>query len=89
VTGSRDIDGALEEVLAAYASAWCVDQCATLLPAIEGTASERLSMLKGAYGSPLGRAFVAQFPDPATWPQGFQNLVTALRPPVGPGKPNG
>lgn len=81
-TGDREIDGALETVLADSDPDWCDAQCEALLPTVEGTAGECLTQLKGTYGGPLGRSFVEQFPDPALWPQGFQDLVAALRPVV-------
>lgn len=81
-TGDEAADGTLEEILVAHDEEWVLEQCEALLPSITGTALARLKQLKGTYGGPLGRAFVARFSDPADWPTGFQQLVNALAPPI-------
>lgn len=78
-TGDENVDGTLEEVLVELSEAWVLEQCERLLPAVTGTALERLKQLKGTYGGPIGRAFVDRFPDEAGWPRGLQHLVNALR----------
>jgi len=79
-TGDSSIDGALEEVLTTFNEDWVVECCKEHLSAVEGSGLERLKRLKGTYGSSLGRSFVQRFPDPASWPQGFQDLLDALSP---------
>jgi hypothetical protein len=78
-TGHRNQDGALDDILAALDPEWVVQQCEILLPVVQGTALERLKILKGTYGGPLGRSFIERFPDTNTWPVGFRNLLAAVR----------
>lgn len=78
VSGDPSVTGDLEDVLCMYAAEWCLEQCDALAPTIIGTALERLDKLKGAYGGPLGRAFVQEFPDVSSWPQGFRDLTRTL-----------
>ncbi|WP_354531813.1 hypothetical protein [Nakamurella sp. UYEF19] len=76
--GTTELDGALEEVLAAHDSEWCLSQCSNLLASVEGDALTRLKALKGSYGGPLGRSFVDRFPNIDEWPLGFQHLISCL-----------
>lgn len=89
VTGDPVQPGALEAVLVQHDEQWCLDRCQELLPSGQGTARERLDVLKGSYGAPLGRAFVRDYPAVTTWPKGFQDLVDALAPAVDSGADDG
>lgn len=82
VTGDQNLPGDLETVLSAHDEAWCLRQCQEWDPSAEGRAVERMRRLKGTYGNPFGRAFVAEFPDVSAWPRGFQHLIEAVRPAV-------
>lgn len=75
VTGTPDVTGDLEAVLCAHDEECCLRQSQEWDPQASGSAQDRLRRLKGTYGSPLGRAFVADFPDVSAWPPGFQRLV--------------
>lgn len=81
-TGDKSKDGSLEEILVEHDEDWVLTRCRKHLPQVPGSALERLTALKGTYGSPLGRAFVEDFPDPKEWPLGLQQLVDALSPNV-------
>lgn len=82
VTGDQHLPGDLEAVLCAHDEEWCLRQCQEWEPMAEGRAVERMRRLKGTYGNPFGRAFVADYPDVSTWPLGFQHLIEELRPAV-------